>query len=219
MTNLRSVINPNNILLILLVLMLFFVPFLPIQKHFNAYNSLFSFILRASSFSLQSGSRKIIFSAAVVLVILEWIAIQVNLSMLNIISRILEGLFFTFIVFGLIQQTATARKVTERVIVDSISGYLLLGVVFGIIAFVVFRLQPDAFHFPEGSMDPVQPKEKMSDLIYFTFVTYTTTGFGDILPVTPGVKSLATLISVTGQLYIAIIIALLVGKFASGVRG
>ena len=156
-------------------------------------------------------------TAAAVLVILDWIAIRLDRPLLTMLSRIPQVLFFMFIVLGLIRQTATAKKVTERVIVDSISGYLLVGFVFGIIVFATFRLQPESFRFPEGAIDPSRQIEKMSDIIYYTFVTYTTTGYGDILPATSGVKALATLISATGQLYIAIIIALLVGKFASGV--
>ena len=49
--------------------------------------------------------------------------------------------------------------------------------------------------------------------MYFTFINLTTTGFGDFLPLTPLAKSLSVLISITGQLYTAIIIAMLVGKY------
>jgi hypothetical protein len=49
--------------------------------------------------------------------------------------------------------------------------------------------------------------------MYFTFVSLTSTGYGDFLPLTPAAKSLSNLISITGQLYIAIIIATLVGKY------
>lgn len=215
--NLRSVFTPNNILLVLLVAMLFFTPLLPIEQHFHAYSGLFSAILLASAFSLQTERRKSVLSIAVALVILEWVAIQINHSLLTAFTRVPQVLFFVIIVFGLIRQTATSKKVTERVIVDSISGYLLVGLVYAIVVFAIFRLHPDVLRFPEGTLDPAHLKGKMSDIVYYTFVTYTTTGYGDILPATPGMKSLGTLISATGQLYIAIIIALLVGKFASGV--
>ena len=43
----------------------------------------------------------------------------------------------------------------------------------------------------------------------------TTVGYGDLLPVAPFARSLATLIAITGQLYLGIIVAMLVGKYAS----
>ena len=54
-----------------------------------------------------------------------------------------------------------------------------------------------------------------SEYLYFTFVTFTTLGYGDIVPLTPLARSISILISVCGPLYLAIIIAMLVGKYAS----
>lgn len=213
----RSVFTANNILLLSLVLMIFGVPLMPVNLRYHAYNILFSLILLASATALQRRNKKLILIVAGVLIILVWVAFRIDNAVLTLISRIPQGLFFLFIVYGLIRQTATAKKVTERVIVDSISGFLLVGLLYGIVAFAIFRLHPEVFRFPEGPIDASLTIEKMSDIIYYTFVTYTTTGYGDILPATSGMKSFATLISATGQLYIGIIIALLVGKFASGV--
>jgi Na+/H+-dicarboxylate symporter len=51
--------------------------------------------------------------------------------------------------------------------------------------------------------------------MYYGFITMTTVGYGDILPLKPYTRSLATFIAVAGQFYMAIIVALLVGKFAA----
>jgi len=215
-SNFRNIL-PNNILVMLLAMMLFLAPLLPVSYHFFAYNLLFSCIVIASAFSLQTERRKVILAASAIAITLEWITFKFNHPTLSLLSRTFLVAFFVFIVFGLIRQTTTAKKVNERVIVDSISGYLLVGVIYGIIVFAIFRFQPDAYRFPGGPVDAENVTEQMGDMFYFAFVTYTTTGYGDILPATPGTKSLSTLISATGQLYIAIIIAMLVGKFASGI--
>ena len=55
----------------------------------------------------------------------------------------------------------------------------------------------------------------IQDLIYFTIVTLTTTGYGDVLPATAAAKDLAALMAVCGQFYVAIIIAVIVGKYAN----
>jgi hypothetical protein len=147
------------------------------------------------------------------LIIIIWVAFKINLPGLFLVSRIGQGLFFIYIIIRLIKQTATAKNVNIRVIADSINGYLLVGVIYSIVVYSIVRIQPLAYHFPEGN-NGIEP-DLMSKMFYYTFVTYTSTGYGDVTPMIPGARSFATLISASGQLYIAIIIALLVGKFSS----
>jgi voltage-gated potassium channel len=206
-------INPNALLLVCLSLMIFFTPMLPVSYYNLAYNFLFSCIFLLSALSLEHIRKKGLVTFALFLIIVIWIASKINLSGLFLASKIGQILFFIFIVIRLIGQTANAKNVNVRVIADSISGYLLVGVIYSIVVYSMVRFQPDAFHFPEGNI--TTGREVMSKMIYYTFVTYTSTGYGDIIPVTPGARSFATLISASGQLYLAIIIALLIGKFSS----
>ena len=162
--------------------------------------------------SLQHIRKKIIIGIALLLIIIVWVAYKIDLPGLFLASRIGQGLFFVFIVIRLIRQTATAKDVSVRLIADSINGYLLVGVIYSLVVYSIVRIQPDAFRFPEGNGNV---PDLMSKMFYYTFVTYTSTGYGEITPVIPGARSFATLISASGQLYIAIIIALLVGKFSS----
>ncbi len=53
------------------------------------------------------------------------------------------------------------------------------------------------------------------DYLYFSFVTLTTLGYGDITPVAAATKSIALVIAVTGQFYLTILVAMLVGKYLS----
>jgi voltage-gated potassium channel Kch len=108
-----------------------------------------------------------------------------------------------------------SRQVNAKIILESINGYLLMGVMFALLVALVMYDNPAAFRFPEMLPQSTNPSNGFSDNIYFTLVSMTTLGYGDIVPLSPGAKSLASFISVSGQLYIAIIIALLVGKFAS----
>ena len=195
--------------------MVFFIPMVSVSYHSVLYNFLFSCIFLLSALSLESISKKkLILIFALLLTIIVWVAFRIDLSVLLVVSRIGQVLFFIFIVVRLIQQTANAKNVNIRVIADAINGYLLVGVVYSIVVYSMLLFQPNAFHFPEGNSS--NEGDAMSKMFYFTFVTYTSTGYGDITPVFPGARSLVTLISTTGQLYIAIIIALLVGKFSSG---
>jgi hypothetical protein len=192
--------------------MVFFTPMLPVSYHLLAYNILFSFVFILSALSLQHVGRRTVGLMSLFLVSVTWAAFGIDLPGLLLASRTVQGLFFIFIVVSLIRQTAATQNVSVRVIADSINGYLLVGVIYSTVVYSVVRLNPETFHFPEGESGN---EVLMSKMFYYTFVTYTSTGYGDITPVSPGSRSFATLISATGQMYVAIIIALLVGKFSS----
>ena len=115
----------------------------------------------------------------------------------------------------LIIQIAKAKNVTMRVLIESISVYLLLGISFSIIVALLDSINPISFNFNKISGSVNSDYLYNIDFMYFTFVSFTSTGYGDYLPLTPTAKSLSILISITGQLYIAIIIAMIVGKYLS----
>ncbi len=60
---------------------------------------------------------------------------------------------------------------------------------------------------------------QFNDYLYFSFVTLTTLGYGDVIPVSHLARSTTMLIAVTGQLYMTILIAMLVGNFLSRPEG
>lgn len=96
---------------------------------------------------------------------------------------------------------------------EAIIIYLLIGLIFAMIISLIDHYDPKAFSFPNRT-DTITVGH-LNDFIYFTFITLTTTGFGDIIPVEPYARSLTIFISITGQMYMAIIIAMLVGKYAA----
>ena len=86
---------------------------------------------------------------------------------------------------------------------------MLLGIAASILFGFLYRIKPEAFSASTGNFS------SQADFIYFSFVTITTLGYGDILPVSHLARSLAIMFSVTGQLYLTMIIAMLVGKYLS----
>lgn len=113
----------------------------------------------------------------------------------------------------LIMGIARAENVTLLVMLESISGYLLLGLCLSIMVSLLVLFDPYSFNFQNLSNDTTPIINQTSNYIYYTFVSLTSTGYGDFLPLTPEAKSLANLISVSGQFYVAIIIAMIVGKY------
>ena len=80
---------------------------------------------------------------------------------------------------------------------------------------IVFKfltlVDPGAFNGLDGGSD-----QSFLQLLYYSFVTLTTLGYGDISPVSPVARALAYLEAVSGVMYVAILVASLVGSFGSG---
>ena len=111
-----------------------------------------------------------------------------------------------------ITQTSRARKVDASVILQSINGYLLLGMMSSLLIIIILKYDTLAFSFPDLYNST---NITLGEAQYLGLVTISTLGYGDITPLSPIAHSVTTFIAVSGQLYIAIIIALLVGKFSS----
>jgi hypothetical protein len=101
---------------------------------------------------------------------------------------------------------------------DTIYGgiciYLLLGDCFAAIFALIETLSPGSFHFAYGS--PPTGAGLEIDMAYFSFVTLTTLGYGDITPVSPPAQTFATLEAVIGPMFVAVFIARLVGIRTAG---
>ncbi len=98
---------------------------------------------------------------------------------------------------------STTTDLSER-IVGTVILYLLIGMIWGITYMAIASRHPDAF----TQINPVALP--ITNWLYFSFVTLTTVGYGDILPVSRLARALATLEALIGQLYPAIIIARMV---------
>ena len=201
-------------LLALLSLTIFVVPALPQVFRPTIFKLLFSLIFLGCALSIIK-RRKGILYAATSLILVQWISDMLDLIALNYLFRLLTVLFFVVIVISLITQTIKSKKVTPSIIVGSVNGYLLTGLIFSIIVGLIFYLEPNGYNFKIAGPSTGRIMEYMSEFTYYTFTTLTTVGYGDLLPVSPLTRGLAILISTTGQLYLTILIALLIGKFLS----
>jgi len=207
----------NGFLLFFTILTVFVIPVFP-----GAYlNLLFSIAITGIFFfavlSLKNDKKSFI-SISVFLTLALWVAFFSKFQVVNIVFRALNFFFFIFLVLSLIKQVSSTATVTVKVIVDAITGYLLLGFAYSLIVAIISTKIPGAYNMNFSANIDKDILEPMQDNIYYTFMTFTTTGYGDIVPTHPVSQSLAVLISVSGQLYVAVIIAMLVGKYASGIK-
>jgi hypothetical protein len=122
-------------------------------------------------------------------------------------------LFFSFVTWSEVRSVLQQKQVTSETISMAICAYLLLGLTWGLLYIVMFERQPGAFNFGESRTvtSLADEQEYFPLLIYFSLTTLTTLGFGDITPVTLQARYAAVAEGITGQLYLAILVARLVG--------
>src|SRR5204863_7015600 len=91
-------------------------------------------------------------------------------------------------------------------------GYLLVGLIFGHLYRCLEALSPGSFHGNADFMAHVQDERYTHFLlVYFSFVTLTTVGYGDITPASEATRGLAVVEAVIGQFYLAVLIGELIG--------
>ena len=142
-------------------------------------------------------------------VILQWVVHMLpnkEFPLLNYASFAFTLGVFIITTFLMIQQIIKSKKVDSVLIIETIIGYLLIGVIFTLINVFIISIDIDAISFNTKETN-------LTNIIYYSFITVTTIGFGDISPTSPVARSFAILFGLIGQLYLTIIIAFIIGKF------
>lgn len=97
------------------------------------------------------------------------------------------------------------------------AAYLLLALLFAQVYLCLITWDPGSFSLPVDAAE--RPAHLLqSDMTYFSLVTLATVGYGDVLPATHTARMLAMFQAVTGQFYVAVVVALFVGIYSSRPR-
>ena len=211
--DIRSTSFWNTILIVSVIFAAFILPVLPVHLHQGVFRISYTLIYIAAILSLEKRS-KIILILFGSTFFMEWFSGLFQLELIQIISKSADILFFLVTVVSLIRQIATSKQVTAGVIMGSVSGYLLLGIIYSIFISIIIKNDPGSYS--NVTLEISQESDVNASFpLYYSFVTIASLGYGDIVPLKPYTRSLATFIAVSGQFYIAVIVALLVGKFSA----
>ncbi len=195
-------------LLLFLLLVFFIRPFLLNLPGFVLLmDLLFSALLISGVFASRNrpGWFRFLASLAVLTLLSLWTNELAALSFLRTLGLIGGALFMCLLAVMLVAHLFAQREISFDLITGSICGYLLTGQFWAILYALLETFSPGAI----GSVDAAG--KDLFYYSYFSYVTLTTLGYGDISPVSPTAQSLATLEAIFGQLYVAIIVARLVG--------
>ena len=172
---------------------------------------LFSLIIVAGVLTTfkQRWLHGLIIVLAVASLALNWVEEIRPGGALTILNAGLSLIYLGFLLAMVVVQVFGEGPVTGHRIRGAIVVYLLLGGIWALLYQMVFLTIPQAFLLPENVAggDPDALQRLMT---YFSFITLTTTGYGDITPVHPVARTLSMLEALVGQLYPAITLARLV---------
>lgn len=151
---------------------------------------------------------------AVILVIPTLLALwSENIAISNtlvIIGHICGLILFAFAVISILIYIFSAQVVTRQTISAAIVVYLLIALMWTFIYRLMEILYPASFAIAHSKLLDAE-----NIYLYFSLVTITTLGYGDITPIGRQVTSLAVLEAVTGQIYLVVVVAWFVGMYVS----
>jgi len=199
-------------LIVSILLLIFFSPYYRDAPLSNYFNFIFlSFILISAILTLKKSSDmlKVVKRAGYLIVILTLITAITENSYLELVNRILFLLFFILVAINLLLGIIRSREVDADLIYSAVAVYVLFGFCGAVLAAVIMFFEPTAF-----SLNSTYSSQ-FHQFLYFSFITITSTGYGDILPITPLARTHAMFLALFGQLYLTVIIGILIGKYLS----
>jgi hypothetical protein len=131
----------------------------------------------------------------------------------DVADRALQIVFLSFTVAVLLVAIFRKRTVTLDSLLGAFGGYLLIAVAWGLSFSLVELLSPGSFYVAAQLRQDWDSSDEHREwlLSYFSCCTLMTVGYGDITPVLPVARTLAVLEAMTGQIYLAVLLAVLVG--------
>ena len=203
----------NRFLVLLISLVLFFIIYPMLEQSIVAtrvLNLCFLWILLSGVYAVANTRGPVIFSLTLVVLttVLRWAYYFYQLNSLSILESMGNVILFTFIGVHILRFILRQRIITGELIYAGLSVYLIFGLAWASIYHIIDMWQPGAFILS----NPDNPRQDFFQMWYFSMVTLTTLGYGDIAPASMVARTFVVLEAIMGQFYLAILIASLVGR-------
>ena len=175
-------------------------------------NLLFSIILITTIYAASQNKYHILFAAILIIpaLLAVWTPdIPIHNTLLTI-GYICGLIVFGFAVISILKYIFSKQVVTRQTISAAVVNYLLLALMWTFIYRLLENLYPGSFAVAH---DKLQGAENI--YLYFSLVTITTLGYGDITPIRSQAVALSVLEAITGQIYLVVVVAWFVGLYVS----
>jgi voltage-gated potassium channel len=202
----------RNLLFFLLVYIVV-SPFLAPYPSFNILaHAALSVALFVAAYAVQKQEKQRSYAMALLLplLILYWLGIYNIVPFSRLVSYLLFAVYFGLLVYSYAVQIARSRRVTTNVLYGTFCLYLIVGLFWGSLYMVLHELSPGSY---SGVLLDKAQGSSFHIFNYFSMVTLTSLGYGDITPQTPGAASLCQFEALVGQFFTAVLVAWLVGMF------
>jgi hypothetical protein len=133
-------------------------------------------------------------------------------------ANLLDLSFLALVIGTILSQVFRSRQITRETVAGAICAYLLIGAMWGDGFSILETIAPGSFSgmtAVAGTISLADARLQAGRLSYFSFVTLSTLGYGDITPLTRPARNLAALEAIFGQLYLAVLISRLVSQQAA----
>jgi voltage-gated potassium channel len=212
----KTVLRQQGHLLLLasIVMMLLASPFLSINVTFSWFlDVLLLLVLLAAARTVVGGGRRF-----KIVLILGLTALLTQFALLDprwdwlATGRYIVTPLFLFWVCGMLLRDIVLRShmVTTDLILGAVNVYLMVGIGFAFIYGLIEHLQPGSF---TGLGELASAPGQVQHFLYFSYITMSTLGYGDISPLTPHGMTATYIEAIFGQMYLAILVARLVSMY------
>lgn len=135
------------------------------------------------------------------------------------VNRVLQDTtviaFLLWVLVVVLREVFRSSTTERNAVIGALCGFLLILMMFLRLHALLDAVDPGAYQTNGAPFSALPEMPRIAVFQYFSTVTLTTVGFGDIVPVTPAARLATGLEAIVGQLYVAVVIATLVGRFAA----
>jgi Ion channel len=204
--------SPLLSLLIALLALLLLYPFFAGSVMAHAFWDICSSaILLLGIYAISHVRRRLVIAVVLAIALLgtKWSGYIIANEMLLLVNYGLGVIFFALTACLLLADVLRKGAVTAHKIYGALCVYLIIGLTWGFMFLTLEGFQPGSFLFGQARMSGVE--KDPATLVYFSFVTLSTVGYGDVTPLSPPARSFAFMEAIIGQIYLAVLVARLVG--------
>ncbi len=165
-------------------------------------------IFLASLYAIGKEEKRLRIALALLLPVITgmWVTYFVHVPYLSLVGDCCSIIFLAFTIIIILSRLFKEEEVTLDVIYSALVSFMLIALMWAFIFDILEGLSPGSFLVTEGQFE-----DSRIHFIYYSFVTITTVGFGDILPVSLTARAFSIVEMVVGQIFLIVLIARLVG--------